>query len=107
MSMIQTIVTDTTKECPPQCSTATGTHDDEMRIFFVCHFTDRFSRFATFLLEQLVIKLSEHSNTKLLSGCLILNRTYKMVLNKGKKQPQSQLKVVVTDNLVLTTGTKT
>ena len=79
MSMMQTIVTDTTKECPPQCSTATGTHDDEMCIFFVCHFTDRFSRFATFLLEQLVIKLSEHSNTKLLSGCLILNRTYKMV----------------------------
>lgn len=87
MSMMQTIVTDTTKECPPQCSTATGTHDDEMRIFFVCHFTDRFSRFAIFLLEQLVIKLSEHSNTKLLSGCFILNRTYKMVLNKGKKQP--------------------
>ena len=30
-----------------------------------------------------------------------------MVLNKGKKQPKPQLKVVVTDNLVLTTGTKT
>ena len=61
--MMQTIVTDTTKECPPQSSTTTGAHYDDMRIFVAGHFTDRFSRSATFFLEQLVIKLSKHNNT--------------------------------------------
>ena len=53
VGVMNSIITNTTKEGAAQCSNATGTHDYKLGILIFCQFADHFPRPVVFLLVQL------------------------------------------------------
>lgn len=53
VGVVNSIITNTAKEGPAQCSNTTGTHDYKLGILILCQFADHFSWSVVFLLVQL------------------------------------------------------